>query len=793
MPPGPDRNNGQNGLGPVPQPAPVLAGVLAKSASHSSTGRPQTLTWHSAATHDAALDIAERIGAAGVLAEYPEFWTWVAWAALLHDAGKIAAGFQLQLQQRGQTWGERHEVLSLAYVDLLTSGLPDLDRAMVAAGVVFHHRCLDGGQGLSPCYPPDARWEKKFGTDPDAVPPRSKSQVPRQGHEALLAWLAGRLGVPAPAAASGDRKLWERARDMFAAVEARWEDDAPEEAGLVAALLQGAVTLADRSASAGVRLERQSPVPSGYLKTIGGAYPHQVAAGTTHGHLILIAPTGSGKTKGGLAWASTQMEAMQGLPRLAWLLPYRASIDAIRDGFAREFTCGLDGIGVLHATTAATLLSRSTCDDQAPGPRDARKARALAGAMRLFQQRVRVATPHQVLRAAICGPKYSSVLLEQANSVIVLDELHAYDPVTFGRICAAMRLWEQLGSRVAVLSATLAPPMIDLVRGSLSQPVAVHQAPAGTAPVRHRLVLDDEPLSAPASLDKIRGWLAGGHSTLVVANTVARAQQVFRELAAGMNDDDAVLLHSRFKLGDRAAIERRILARHPERQPGDPARRGGGLTVSTQALEVSLCLDYDRGVSELAPVEAIAQRAGRVNRRGRHPDGAVEFRVHAAESNRPYEDGAMDAALAALRPWDGQLLSEQAIDDWLKCAYATPWGTEWESKARESRDEFEKAFLMFTSPFSDRSEFARRLEESFDTVEVLLRSDRDEYMEAVSGRQGDAMLGARMLIPVSVRQKARLGGQFDQELGVWLVDAPYHPRTGLDLILQPPGEPETIL
>ena len=323
----------------------------------------------------------------------------------------------------------------------------------------------------------------------------------RESHEALLAWLAARLGVRVPLARSGDRKLWERARDLFAAVEDRWEDHVTEETGLVAALLQGAVTLADRSASAGVRLERQSPVPFGYVKAIEGAYPHQVAAGETDGHLILVSATGSGKTKGGLAWASHQMETMPGLPRLAWLLPYRASIDAIRDGFAAEFGCGLDGIGVLHATTAATLLSRVSCDDQA-GPQEARKARALAGAMRLFQQRVRVATPHQVMRAAITGPKYSSVLLEQANSVIVLDELHAYDPVTFGRICAAMGLWEKLGSRVAVLSATLAPPMIDLVKDSLSQPVAVHRAPAGIAPVRHHLVLDDEPLTAPASLDR---------------------------------------------------------------------------------------------------------------------------------------------------------------------------------------------------------------------------------------------------------------------------------------------------
>jgi CRISPR-associated endonuclease/helicase Cas3 len=486
------------------------------------------------------------------------------------------------------------------------------------------------------------------------------------------------------------------------------------------------------------------------------------------------------------------MESMSGLPRLVWLLPYRASIDAIRDRFAGEFGCGPDGIGVLHATAAATLLGRITCDDQAPGRADTAKARAMAGAMRLFRQRVRVATPHQLLRAAVAGPKYSSVLLDQANSVFVLDELHAYDPVTFGRICAAMGLWEKLGSRVAVVSATLARPMVDLVRDSLSSPVAVVRAVPGTAPVRHRLAVDPKPLDAPESLSRIRGWLGEGRSVLVVANRVAMAQRVFDLLAS---DDSAVLLHSRFRYRDRAAIEKRIMARHGQRRPSNPPLRGGGLVVSTQALEVSLCLDFDRGASEIAPVEAIAQRAGRVNRLGLHPDGPVEFRVHAAESHRPYEEGAIDAARLALSSSDGELISEQAIGQWLDWAYDTPWGRDWADKARESRDAFEKRFLTFPEPFRDRSEFTNRLDEQFDTVEVVLREDAATYRALASGKKGDPLLAADLLIPIRWDQKARLAREGRAEpdcgLGLWVIDAPYDPRTGLDLT--PADPPETIL
>lgn len=792
MPPGDEEDPGEpDEPSCLPQAELVLRDVLAKSAGHSGIGQAEPLTGHSLDTRDAALTVTDRVGNAGVLGDYPRFWTWVAWAALLHDTGKIAAGFQHQLRS-ADTWGERHEVLSLGYVDLLTADLPEADRAMIAAGVVFHHRCLDGRGGLESQYPPEVNWEKKFGVDPDA-PPGRRVQVSPERHAALTAWLAALLGVQAPPH-GGDRKLWQRAQDQFAAVKARWSELVPLTDGLIAVLLQGAVTLADRSASAHVVLDTETPLPFGYLTNVAAPYPHQRAAGETDGHLILVSPTGSGKTEAGLGWASRQMESMPERPRLVWVLPYRASINAIRDRFARDFKCGTDGIGVLHATAAAALLNLIVCDDRAPGKEDARKARAMMGAMRLFRQRVRVATPHQLLRAAIAGPKYSSVLLEQANSMFVLDELHAYDPVTFGRICAAMTLWERLGSRVAVVSATLARPMIELIRDSFSNPVMVHKAAPGTAPARHRLVIDDQPLTAPPSLDRIRGWLADGRSVLVVCNTVATAQHVFRELAPEP-DNEAALLHSRFKYRDRAIIEDRIMQRHPERSTDDPVRRGGGLVVSTQVLEVSLCLDFDRGASEAAPVEATAQRAGRVNRRGRHPDGPVEFRVHAAESFRPYDEDAVKAAILALRDWDGRVISEQAIDQWLDRVYETPWGQKWAEEARGSRDAFSQLFLTFRDPFCDRSEFADKLDEQFDTVELLLDSDVDEYRQLVSGPDGDPMLAAGLLIPVSWRQKISLGAKCNKELGVWVAEADYDERTGLNVAPRdnPPDYVDTIL
>ncbi|ASW57783.1 CRISPR-associated helicase/endonuclease Cas3 [Plantactinospora sp. KBS50] len=794
--------------GPAQNPAQdrILDEVWAKSVDRSGrtgrVGRAERLTEHSRATWVAAGTIADRIGSAGVLAGWSSFWPLVTLAALLHDAGKVAEGFQRQVKLRGHRWGERHEVLSLAYVELLAGGLPPADLALLLAGVGLHHRCLrseSGSGALRDLYPESAAWERIFGYHPDPPPGQPNGQVPAPRHRALLAWYAGQLGLAVPQ--DGQRRLWQRARDQFARLRVAWDAPVDPERGLVAVLFQGAVTLADHSASAHVPLQTHLPLRPDYLAGFGRRpYPHQERAAATDGHLVLVAPTGSGKTEAGLGWAARQLPAMPGRPRVVWVLPYRASIDAAATRFAQdlrpapgqagapggasaeaEAEAGAD-IGVLHGSAALSVLADATEDDCVPTAADARGAGARAGAMRLFAQRFRVATVYQLLIGAVAGPRYASVLLEQANSLIVLDELHAYDPQTFGRICAAMRLWEELGSRVAVVSATLAPPMVELIRETLRHPVSVHRAAAGTAPDRHRLVLDERPLTDPSSLAVIREWLADGYSVLLVANTVATAQELYRVLAPEVDpaDPDAtLLLHSRFRARDRAAIERRLLARHGERRPGQSARRGG-LVVATQAVEVSLRLDFDRGATELAPIEAVAQRAGRVNRLGHHPEGAVPYRVHRGERPHPYPPDALDAAWSALNDAPGPVMSEQTVDHWLTLAYRTDWGRRWAEQARHSRDAFGETFLTFTEPFTDRTEFLDGLRESFDTVEVLLEADRQEYARLTAGPDGHALLGAGLLIPISYRQWHTLDRTGTIGRGIPVVDAPYSPEHGLD-------------
>ena len=109
----------------------------------------------------------------------------------------------------------------------------------------------------------------------------------------------------------------------------------------------------------------------------------------------------------------------------------------------------------------------------------------------------------------------------------------------------------------------------------------------------------------------LRDAVADGGCACWITNTVDRAQRLFAALtAAALPDTDLMLLHARFPLQDRQALEERLT----EKYGPDGDRPTRGIVVGTQVLEQSLDLDFDVMVSDLAPIDLLLQRAGRLQR-----------------------------------------------------------------------------------------------------------------------------------------------------------------------------------
>ncbi|MEZ2188504.1 CRISPR-associated helicase Cas3' [Corynebacterium sp. CCM 9204] len=103
---------------------------------------------------------------------------------------------------------------------------------------------------------------------------------------------------------------------------------------------------------------------------------------------------------------------------------------------------------------------------------------------------------------------------------------------------------------------------------------------------------------------------SGGGCVGIIANTVSRAQEIYSTLAASIPEKEIFLLHSRFLAVDRRSREKKLLTLlGPNGQR--PARL---IVVSTQVIEQSLDIDFDALVSDLAPMDLLIQRAGRMHR-----------------------------------------------------------------------------------------------------------------------------------------------------------------------------------
>ena len=224
-----------------------------------------------------------------------------------------------------------------------------------------------------------------------------------------------------------------------------------------------------------------------------------------------------------------------------------------------------------------------------------------------------------------------------AGKTVILDEVHAYDAYMSQLLERLLEWLGELGCSVVLLSATLprnrrqqlvkAYSGCDLPESEPEYPRLTVAMSGRSVSGRTIQITEDRRRTINVSwhesdslVGELQVMISQGGCVAVIVNTVGRAQQLYRmmrEVLAG-SDVDLRLFHARFPLGQRQQIERDALGLFgpPERGPR-PTRPC--LLISTQVVEQSLDLDFDLLVTEVAPIDLVLQRAGRLQRHAR-PD-----------------------------------------------------------------------------------------------------------------------------------------------------------------------------
>ncbi len=347
--------------------------------------------------------------------------------------------------------------------------------------------------------------------------------------------------------------------------------------------------------------------------------------------VILHAPTGSGKTEAALSWVyANQTENA----RVFYLLPYTASINAMVIRLQTYYN--KEVVTALHSKTLDFFyeqISEEYSNENKEFYKLEKGARDKKSLSKEIFYPVKVATLHQILKTSLKGKGWEFSLFDYKNALFIIDEFHTYDALFTGLLLTTIKLFRKLfNAKFFFLSATIPDFMLNLIVDKVFDSDSTFIFRPDNKLKQDRMVLDrkrHQLFTFPdcTILDKvtlIESYLSEGRSVLIIVNNVKTTQQLYK----GIKFDGTVqLLHSGFNKKDRIKIEKLITNNDISKRPQ--------LLIATQAVEVSLDIDYDIAFIENAPIDALIQRFGRVNRAGRKNIQALDSVVQQTNNTVP--------------------------------------------------------------------------------------------------------------------------------------------------------------
>lgn len=387
--------------------------------------------------------------------------------------------------------------------------------------------------------------------------------------------------------------------------------------------------------------------------------------------LIIEAPMGEGKTEAAL-YAHVALSSSAGHRGLYVALPTQAT----SNGLFGRVASFLESLGYEDPPDLQLLHGGKDLSDEFEAlrirpsvPTDPEDADRAVVAREWFTNRKRallsehgVGTVDQALLSVLPVAHQFVRMWGLANRTVVLDEVHAYDTYTSGLIVTMLRWLHALGSSAVVMSATLpraaraaiaqaygvndvsdAPyPRVTIVRGGRQRTVSFDSDASRAVSIR----LEAAPLGVDALAQRAVELVHDGGCVACVVNTVGRAQRLYRHLLERLDEHDIDLFHARYPAGQRQQIESDVLAAYGKLRPsyGMPGAAKRRVLVATQVVEQSLDLDFDAMITDLAPIDLVLQRAGRMHRHRRdRPLGMREARLLVA-GMEPDAQGLPDLA-----------------------------------------------------------------------------------------------------------------------------------------------------
>ncbi len=331
---------------------------------------------------------------------------------------------------------------------------------------------------------------------------------------------------------------------------------------------------------------------------------------------IVEIPTGEGKTEGSLLWAFNNLQNKN--TKIIYTLPTQTTSNKLFERIKNIF----DNVGLIHSSAKMYLQD------------EYEKENGYVDQLfysdyifnKTFSKPVTVATLDSLLKNFINIGRFNIATVNYLNSVVIIDEVHSYDFKLLGFLKRFLEISNKFEVKVLIMSASI--PEILKIKLEIDKLPIIKDSSLFNKTANYIYKIDK---LLENSIFDILEKFNSGKRVLVIANTIKKSVEIFNAL----NVENSTLFHSQFKKIDRPKKENEIFDKLKTGQPY--------ILVATQIVEISLDIDFDVLFSEVAPIDSLIQRFGRVNR-NKNQSRIGEIFIFNYREPKPYDDLAMKFA-----------------------------------------------------------------------------------------------------------------------------------------------------
>ncbi|MCI1648615.1 MAG: CRISPR-associated helicase Cas3' [Bacteroides sp.] len=622
--------------------------------------------------------------------------------AILHDIGKVSPLFQRTLKakyQRPPGFVFRHELASLFFISLF----PENEREPIIEMIVAHHKSVyqdAGGKGLLDL----------LENDPDCLSTHL---------EGFDSWSPDALGILETMGIKTEPITSKQAENNF--YEAV---DYCESKKYGYSQWKGVLIAADHLASAlegkldtfSNRLYIQ-PDLSYYHSRKSELYPLSLLpTNDDRLYTLVTAPTGAGKT-------DFLIRRCKG--RIFYTLPFQASINAMYERIKDDLKDTNADVRLLHASSSIKIES---------GNIEEKVLQHHIGAS------VKILTPHQIASIVFGTKGYEAMIVDMKGCDVILDEIHTYSGTMQAIVLKIVEILRNLNCRIHIGTATMPTVLYNRIVDTLGGKENIYEVRLSNDVLntfdRHTVYKSDSLGSLTQVIDQA---IEKRQRILLVCNQVKRSQELFEQVSINYPEVKKMLVHSRFKRGERSQLEDQLRNIYN-------VSTEACIVVSTQVVEVSLDISFDLMITECAPIDALIQRFGRINRK-RTKDTIGHFKPvyvlqppSQANDALPYDLEILQRTFNLLP--NGEVIKEKDMQTLIDAVYPTAQfvDIEWNSIFYDGTWKIRKLWHKPKSALLESLDI--------DSVACIEETDQERY------EASDFEERTKMEIPVSYRSIA---------------------------------------